>query len=316
MRRALLILKVTLTFALLGGVLAAADLPTLGRLLGDASFGYFAAAVGTLVVQTFVLSARFQTIIAAFGPPIAAWTAIEVSFVGVLFNQALPSAIGGDAIRAWRLRSDGRPWRVAVNAVLLDRAGGVVVLAVLAAVAVTIESTEVFAPLRLALWAVAAAGVAALGFIAVADRLTLVPGAVQRLLATSGLPTSARRVLAPRIAPSTTAWSVASHLLAALAVYWLAAALGLEVAVGTLLTAALCMMLATMIPLSYAGWGIREAGAVWLLARAGIATESALAISVLFGAALLVAALPGVPLWLLSLRERRGAPIPPPPDTP
>ena len=316
MRRALLILKVTLTFALLGGVLAAADLPTLGRLLGDASLGYFAAAVGTLVVQTLVLSARFQTIVAALGPPIAAWTSIEVSFIGVLFNQALPSAIGGDAIRAWRLRSDGRPWRVAVNAVLLDRAGGVVVLAVLAAVAVTIESTEVFAPLRLALWAVAAAGVAALGFIAVADRLTLVPGAVQRLLATSGLPTSARRVLAPRIAPSTTALSAASHLLAALAVYWLAAALGLEVAVGTLLTAALCMLLATMIPLSYAGWGIREAGAVWLLARAGIATESALAISVLFGAALLVAALPGVPLWLLSLRERRGAPIPPPPDTP
>ncbi len=151
MRRALLILKVTLTFALLGGVLAAADLPTLGRLLGDASLGYFAAAVGTLVVQTLVLSARFQTIVAALGPPIAAWTSIEVSFVGVLFNQALPSAIGGDAIRAWRLRSDGRPWRVAVNAVLLDRAGGVVVLAVLAAVAVTIESTEVFAPLRLGL---------------------------------------------------------------------------------------------------------------------------------------------------------------------
>ena len=176
MRRALLILKVVLTFALLGGVLAAADLPTLGRLLGDASLGYFAAAVGALVVQTFVLSARFQTIVAALGPPIAAWTAIEVSFVGVLFNQALPSAIGGDAIRAWRLRADGRPWRTAVNAVLLDRAGGVVVLAVLAAVAVTIESTEVFAPLRLALWAVAAAGVAALAFIAVADRLTLRSG--------------------------------------------------------------------------------------------------------------------------------------------
>lgn len=316
MRRALPILKVALTVALLGGVLAAADLPALGRLLGDASLGYFAAAVGTLVVQTLVLSARFQTIVAALGPPIAVWTAIEVSFVGVLFNQALPSAIGGDAIRMWRLRAGGRSWRTAVNAVLLDRAGGVVVLAVLAAVAVTIESTGVFAPLRLVLWAVAAAGVAALALVAVADRLTLVPAAAQRLVATSGLPTDARRAMAPRIAPSTTCLSAASHLLAALAVYWLAAALQLEVAVGTLLAAALCMSLATMIPLSYAGWGIREAGAVWLLARAGIATESALAISVLFGAAMLVASLPGLPFWLLSLRERRGAPIPPPADTP
>ena len=316
MRRALLVLKVVLTLALLGGVLAAADLPTLGRLLGDASLGYFAAAVGVLVVQTFALSARFQMIVAALGQPIAAWTAVEVSFIGVLFNQALPSAIGGDAIRMWRLRAGGRSWRTAVNAVLLDRAGGVVVLALLAAVAVTLEATEVFAPLRLTLWAVAGAGVAALAFLAVADRLALVPAAAQRLATTSGVPAAARRVLAPRVAFGTTVLSAASHVLAALAVYWLAVALGLEVAVGTLLTAALCMLLATMIPLSYAGWGIREASAVWLLARAGIATESALAISVLFGAALLVAALPGVPLWLLSLRERRGAPIPPPADTP
>jgi hypothetical protein len=47
-----------------------------------------------------------------------------------------------------------------------------------------------------------------------------------------------------------------------------------------------------------------------LFAFAGIDTERALAISVLFGAALLVAALPGVPLWLAA-SERRAAPSPP-----
>jgi hypothetical protein len=50
---------------------------------------------------------------------------------------------------------------------------------------------------------------------------------------------------------------------------------------------------------------------VWLFTRIGISNESALAISVLFGAALLVAALPGLAFWLSPSWERRVAPSPP-----
>jgi glycosyltransferase 2 family protein len=310
-RHALLILKFAVTFALLGGVLAAADLPVLASLLGDASLGPIVAAVAALVAQTLVLSARFHAIVAALGRRVSAWSAIELSFVGVLFNQALPSAIGGDAIRAWRLRSDGRSWRDAVNAVLLDRAGGVAVLAVLAAVAVFVEPSGALAVLRGPLAVVTAAGIAAFAAVAAADRLPFLPDAVRRFVATSGLPASARKVCATRVLPGTAALSAASHLLAALAAYWLADALGLELGLGIFVTAALCMLLATMIPLSYAGWGIREVGAVWLFTRIGISNESALAISVLFGAALLVAALPGLAFWLSPSWERRVAPSPP-----
>jgi hypothetical protein len=98
-------------------------------------------------------------------------------------------------------------------------------------------------------------------------------------------------------------------LLAALAAYWLAAALHVEVAIGPFVAAALCMLLATMIPLSYAGWGIREAGAVWLFAQLAIPAESALAISMLFGVALFVAALPGAAFWLAPSRERGNAAV-------
>jgi glycosyltransferase 2 family protein len=309
-RRTVLALKIAVTVALLGAVLAAADLPALGRLLRAASVGLFALAVAALVLQTFVLAARLHAIVAALGRPIGAGSAIELSFVGALFNQALPSAIGGDAIRAWRLRADGRSWRSAVNAVLLDRGGGVLVLAVLAAFAVVVEPSGVFASLRFALGAVVVVGLAGLAALAAADRLPLLPRAARRLLASSGLPPAARTVFAPRVAPVVGALSVTSHLLAALAAYWLATALGVELPLGTFVTAALCMLLATMVPLSYAGWGIREAGAVWLLARAGVPTETALAISVLFGAALFVAALPGLTFWFAPVAYRK-TPAPP-----
>jgi glycosyltransferase 2 family protein len=298
-QRALSIAKVAVTVAALGAMLAAADLPALGRLLAAAEPGYFVAAVGVLAVQTLALAARFRAITAALGRPIRARFAVEVTFIGALFNQALPSAVGGDAVRVWRLRAEGRSWRNAVVAVLLDRASGVLVLALLACVAVAAEPSGALAPLRLGLWLVVAAGAAAAAIAATADRLPPMPHATRRLLAASGVPAGTRALLAPRAAFAAAAYSAASHLLAVLALFLLAAALGIEATGAVFLAAALCVLLATMIPLSYAGWGIREAGAVWLFAFAGIDTEGALAISVLFGAALLAAALPGLTFWLL-----------------
>ena len=298
MRRALFVLKVVVTVAVLGGVLASADLPALGRLLGHASPVYFGAAVAALVAQTFVLAVRFRAIVTALGRPLGARFAVELTFVGTLFNQALPSAVGGDAIRAWRLRNDGRSWQEALVAVFLDRASGVVVLAMLAAAAVAVEPSAALASLRAPLLAVAAVGVVAIVLLAGADRFRLLPRRMREVLATSAVPAGMRALLATRLAAPAAAWSAVSHMLAALAAYWLAAALGVDVALGTFLTAALCMLLATMIPLSYAGWGIREAGAVWLFAQLGVPAEQALAISVLFGAALLAAALPGLTFWL------------------
>lgn len=301
--RVLLVLKIVVTAALLGAVLAVADFSALTRHLGEASWSFFAVAVVALVVQTFVLAARFHALVAALGHPIAARAAVELSFVCALFNQVLPSAVGGDAIRAWRLRADGRPWREAVNAVLLDRASGVLVFAVLAAVAVTFAGGSL-APLRTVLWAVAVVGLVGVAAVAAADRLPM-PHAVQRLLASSGWPAGVRIVFGTRVALGAVAMSVVSQLLGALAVYCLAVAVGVEVGFGAFVAAALCMLLTMMIPLSYAGWGIREVGAVWVFALLGISTELSLAISVLFGAALFVASLPGLIFWFAPSAARR-----------
>ena len=302
MRHALLILKVAVTLALLGGVLAAADLRALGRLLAAAAPGYVAAAVAVLIVQTAVLGVRFHLIVKALGRPLTLRSAIELSFVGVFFNQALPSAVGGDAVRAWRLRADGREHgKHQHTAAAVEQHG--------------VDGSGTFAPLRLALWAVVAAGALALALVAAADRWPLVPAAVRRRAAASALSKGVRTVVATRVAWSLALWSAASHLLAVLAAYWLAAAVGIEPDFVIFATAALCMLLATMIPLSYAGWGIREASAVWLLTRAGVTAETALAISVLFGAAILAASLPGIAFWFAPAEMRRGV-SPPAASTP
>ena len=58
------------------------------------------------------------------------------------------------------------------------------------------------------------------------------------------------------------------------------------------------VLLVTAIPISFAGWGLREGAMVALFAFAGLGADTALALSLAFGVAYLAASLPGCALWL------------------
>ncbi len=66
-----------------------------------------------------------------------------------------------------------------------------------------------------------------------------------------------------------------------------------------------------LVPVSLAGWGVREFGFVVVLAGFGIPAEAALATSLLVGLCLIIVGLPGGLLWLTG----RDIPDPPPAAT-
>ena len=53
-------------------------------------------------------------------------------------------------------------------------------------------------------------------------------------------------------------------------------------------------MLAAAIPISLAGWGVREGALVFLFGLYGVPAGTAFAISILFGACLVIASAPGI----------------------
>jgi ABC-type Fe3+ transport system permease subunit len=63
-------------------------------------------------------------------------------------------------------------------------------------------------------------------------------------------------------------------------------------------------MLASAIPISVAGWGVREGALIVLFGAYGVAADKTFTISVLFGACMVVASLPGA---FALARQRRGA---------
>jgi uncharacterized membrane protein YbhN (UPF0104 family) len=94
------------------------------------------------------------------------------------------------------------------------------------------------------------------------------------------------------------ALSAAAQLGSVLAVWALATGLGLALPFGAALAVVPAIILITFIPLSLGGWGLREGASVVMFGFIGLGAESALAVSVLLGIALLVSSLPGCWLWL------------------
>ena len=89
-------------------------------------------AVLANLIQVFVGAMRWEEISALCGAPLGLMQGFRYNMIGTFFNQTLPSTIGGDAMRLWLVKHTGAGWRAATYSVLVERAVGLIALALLA----------------------------------------------------------------------------------------------------------------------------------------------------------------------------------------
>jgi uncharacterized membrane protein YbhN (UPF0104 family) len=94
----------------------------------------------------------------------------------------------------------------------------------------------------------------------------------------------------------------------ALAAYCISRSLGMDVGLTTMVAVMSFVAFTTALPISLAGWGVREVSLVALLGLLGIDREAALVLSVEFGLICTLMSLPGGAIWL-GLRQ---SPLPDP----
>ena len=131
MRRILLsTLKILVSAALLYLSLRKVDLADLVSRIDVASLGWIGLAIAVTFLQIFVGVLRWREISAECGAPLPTRQAMRFNVIGTFFNQTLPSSIGGDAVRLWLVARGGAGWRAATYSIFVDRAIGLIALAV------------------------------------------------------------------------------------------------------------------------------------------------------------------------------------------
>ncbi|MBL8831800.1 MAG: flippase-like domain-containing protein [Rhodospirillales bacterium] len=287
-------LKLAVSLGLIAWLAARVDLSPLAARFAGAHAGWTAAALAAFAAQLLVAALRWQRIQRAMGAPLSVRDAIELALVGQFFSQTLPSAIGGDAVRAALAARRGIPAARAASGVLVDRGTALVVLVGIVGASLPLTVSLVSDP----------ALPAALGLLvaATAAGLAALPFAARRLPGAGRIAGFAKDVAGDLRAALGRADIVASaaavHLGVVATVWLLAKALGVEAGFAACLVLVPPIVLLTTLPVSLAGWGVREGAAVAGFALVGVPAGDALALSVAFGLAQIAAGLPGLVLWL------------------
>jgi uncharacterized membrane protein YbhN (UPF0104 family)/SAM-dependent methyltransferase len=269
--------------------------------IGRADLGLFLLATGLIVLQHVFAAARWSAVAEAIGHRLPLGTALVGYLEANFFNQVFPSTVGGDAVRAWRASRLGMGLGPAVVSVLVDRAIGLLALALIAIFGANV------------LWLApggARAGLALSLVIAIVLSGAVAGGLLSTLLPrlrdwTATRPLYwlsdgvARVFRSLRLAAATLGHSLVGHMLTVVAFERLAASLGIEMAFGTALAALPVILLASAVPVSIGGWGVREGIGVGVLGLLGIGAEPALALSLMLGLSLLAIGLLGGLVWLL-----------------
>jgi uncharacterized protein (TIRG00374 family) len=299
-----LLLKICISAVCIAYLLYKFDIAAVTDTLLRANPVLLSAAIVCLLVLAIVQTARWLLIARALQiKDVSPGIALQSILIGMFFNQTLPSSMGGDAVRVWRLRNAQARLSTIVNSVVIER-----ICAVIAMVAISAMSLPVLlsylAPERLILGLVAldiaiVSVIAALLFL---DKLPL-PDRLRRHRANdllARLATDLRGALGTRSGTYACALSLFIHI-AVSTIFWiLSKAIGAEIQLLLCVAFIPVVMLVTTLPISIAGWGVREGAAVTIFGLVGVPAVQSVAASILFGLAVAVAAIPGGAVWLLT----------------
>jgi glycosyltransferase 2 family protein len=288
------------TAGLLWALLAHTDLSRAGELLGHVSLPLLAAGAAALLATSPFTALRWHIVLSAETPSPGPWTLLKIVLVGLFFNQVLPSGVGGDAIRAWRCHRLGIGVAAAIRSLVLDRVTGYFVLVVLfaAGLPVLLHSLSDARERYLAILLLAGAlfGLLALFLIDCLPRRLL---SIRLVAELATLSRRARRLFAtPARSGAVLSLAAATVSLTIVALRLVASSLGVDLSLSIWAVIVPPVSLIQLLPVSLAGWGVRELGFVVVLAGFGIPTEAALATSLLVGLCMVVIGLPGGLLWL------------------
>ena len=292
-------LSLALTTLMLYFVLRGIDRRVISQLL-TAQHGNLLAAAAVLIVSQIILGGlRWGTVLSAMcktRPP-ALLSLVAIFYASTFFNALPIGTVGGDIARVWLARQFSLSVRQIVLSVLLDRVlviGALIILAVvtLPTVAHPLAARASFAGVVILL-AVAA------GFLLLQPIERIVGRWRDVWLMSSVLHTSEElRLTMQRGGLLALVYALLSAACGALAAYCISRSLGIDVGLMAMIAIMSFVAFATALPISLAGWGVREVSLVALLGLLGVDREAALALSIEFGIICTLMSLPGGVIWL------------------
>jgi uncharacterized membrane protein YbhN (UPF0104 family) len=301
-----LAVKALITLALLYFALRGTDFKSLAQRLQGVHVAWMMAAVAVLMLQIAVVGVRWGEIATRCGTTLPVTQGIRYTLIAAFFNQVLPSTVGGDAVRIWMFARAGAGWSKSTYSVLLDRFFGVLGLALMVVLCLPWSLVLIKNPVgQAALLAIGACSIGgAVVFIALGYLRwhRLMEWAPTRHLIQMSV-TTREIMFSLRAMTIVIVLSLVVHALSVVVAWCAAQSVDAPFQFGHALLLLPPVLLIASVPISIAGWGVRESVFVLAFSYAGLPEADGLIVSVLFGAGFFIVGLAGGLTWLLSSEQ-------------
>ena len=266
--------------------------------------GYLFTMSGVLLVLLIALGAlRWHLIIHALSNiprPITLLSTFRIFYISMFFTCCLPGAVGGDVVRVWLLKAKQLPLTVSINSVIIDRMMALLALILMVVFTMPLLGKSAGVDTMVLMPLVAMLGLLGLWVVFNAEKIfaKIAHWRVIKLLL--HLITSVRMLLArPKAFASALLLAFIGQVVYSACAAVLAQSLHIQMNFVQALALMPPVMLATTLPISIGGWGVREMGVIGMLSLIGIPQEQALVLSIQLGLLSIITSLPGSVLWLV-----------------
>lgn len=300
--------KAAVSGALIWWLLERIDTAAVIEGLGRVSAGPLSMALAATLFATCLFALRWTAVNRVLEIPLRLVRALQLTFMGLFFSQTLPSTIGGDVAKVWFVYKDNIPFDRAASSVVLDRLCALAALLLIVGLSLPTLFAIIDDPTpRWSLPLIVMLGI--FGFVvlfALGGRWGRIFDRWAMTRAVVVLARDARRLVASfsgLVRILTVAMAI--HLLTIFAVWLIGRSIGADIALLHCLIFVPPVILISILPISIAGWGLREGAMIVAFGFVGIPEADALVVSVLMGLILIVAGAPGGLLWLAEGRAAR-----------
>jgi len=308
-RRTKALLKVLLSVLILFWLLRTVHLSDILSAVRSASGGLLALAVLCQVASNWLAGFRWYLTMDILDMQAPPSFFVRSFFKGTFFNQILPGSIGGDGVRMLDLKTGGHASSDAVEGVIIDRGIGLLSLLVLC-LSGTFLGTDLLPPAVFrGIRVLCISGIFCFLLLAILCRVPI----LRKLRWISFLTRISEKIWrvfsAGRRTGVILSFSVIVHILAIFSIYFISQSIGQNLGLLIFVVIFPSVVLLTVIPVSFAGWGVREGAMVGLFMSAGADKAPILLISILYGLAVMVASFPGLFFWLTKQKDQSSGKI-------
>lgn len=294
------IIKLIITIVMFYFLFQYVDLGNLINILAKSHGGTILIALLFQIGSTYLAAYRWRLImrLLVFNESVSYY--VKSYFKGTFFNQVLPSSIGGDAVRIIDLTHKGYDKKDAFYGIFVDRIVGLVGLLVLNLLATIIFYGTFNEEFSLLIILITLGGISGFAVLFHLEKITFLANykflnLFHRLARRLNSLYADRTLLFKHIGIS-----VGVHFLSVLTLYALALSIDFHMSFQIFLIAVPPVFLLTIIPVSLAGWGIREGAMVGIFMLVGADQTKVLAMSILYGLLLIISSFPGAYFWVKS----------------